>query len=185
MIYKRGSNYWTDFAVDGVRYRKPLKTKNWQEAKGKERDEIELARSGRLDAKQDGPKKLFPAIEAYLTHKKIRCSPRTLELEEERLSIVKQHVGDVTLRAITARTIANYQQTRHNAGIANRTINMDVGALRRVLKHSGRWHLLEHRVDNLPENQKAIGRALALEEQERLSRPRQATPIGNMSTVRP
>ena len=83
MIYKRGKHYWTDFSVDGTRYRKPLRTTSWQEAKENERDEIQLARSGQLDAKQDGPKKLFAAIDAYLTHKKIRCSERTLELEQE------------------------------------------------------------------------------------------------------
>ena len=45
---------------------------------------------------------------------------------------------------------------------------MDVGALRRVLKHCGRWHALQHRVQNLPENAGSIGRALTLDEQKRL-----------------
>jgi hypothetical protein len=42
-----------------------------------------------------------------------RCSPRTIELEEERLSIVKRHLGDLPLSAITATTIAVFQRTRH------------------------------------------------------------------------
>lgn len=67
----------------------------------------------------------------YLTAKRIRCSARTIELEEERLSIVKNHFGeDVPLSAITASAIAGFQRARHDAGIANRTINMDVGVLR-------------------------------------------------------
>jgi hypothetical protein len=37
------------------------------------------------------------------------------------------------LLAITATTIAGFQRTRHEAGISNRTINMDVGVLSRVL----------------------------------------------------
>jgi site-specific recombinase XerD len=124
-----------------------------------------LPAPGRLSKKLHG---VWTAIEAYLVHKKIRCSERTLELEEERISIVKRHFGDVTLRAITAKSIAKYQRTRHEAGISNRTINMDIGVLRPVLKHVGRWHLLEHRVENLPENQKPIGPALTQEEQQRL-----------------
>ena len=72
------------------------------------------------------------------------------------------------LSAITPDAIAKYQKTRHDAGTANRTINMDVGALRRVLKHCGRWHALQHRVQNLPENAGSIGRALTLDEQKRL-----------------
>ncbi len=38
---------------------------------------------------------------------------------------------------VTAAAIAALQQARHNAGLANRTINMDVGVLSRVLKFHG------------------------------------------------
>jgi DNA-binding NarL/FixJ family response regulator len=41
-----------------------------------------------------------------------------------KLSLVKKHFGDVPLSAITATAIAEFQCTRHDAGIANRTINM-------------------------------------------------------------
>ena len=99
---------------------------------------------------------------------RMRCAPRTVELEHERLSLIKQHFGDVKLSGITPETIAGYQKTRHEAGTANRTINMDVGALRRVLKHCSRWQALQHRVQNLPELQGPIGRALTHEEQQRL-----------------
>jgi hypothetical protein len=78
-----------------------------------------------------------------------RCSARTIELEEERLSIVKKHFGDVPLSAMTAATIADFQRARHDGGKANRTINMDVGVLSRVLKFCGRWRALADHVHNL------------------------------------
>ena len=62
------------------------------------------------------------------------------------MSLVKRHFGDVPLAAITATTIAGFQRTRHEAGIANRTINMDVGVLSRVLKSCGRWRALADHV---------------------------------------
>jgi len=96
------------------------------------------------------------------------CSPRTIELEEERLSLVKKHFGDVPLSAITATSIAEFQRTRHDAGIANRTINMGVGVLSRVLKSCGRWRALADHVKNLPERQRPVGRALTPEERKRL-----------------
>ena len=168
-IYKRGKGiYWTDFTVDGQRHRKSLETTNWQAALKLERLMIEKARKGQLAREAEGPKRLHDAINAYLHHKVMRCSPRTLELEKERLAIVKKHFGDVKLTAITPASIANFQETRHQAGIANRTINMDVGVLRRVLKSVGRWKALEDHVENLPENQKPIGRALSQEERQRL-----------------
>ena len=53
---------------------------------------------------------------------------------------------------------------------------MDVGALHRVLKHCGRWRRLEERVQNLPENEKPIGRALTGDELTRLFK----TAAGNV-----
>jgi hypothetical protein len=130
--------YWTDFTVAGRRYRKRLGTTNLRTATRRERELVEEAGHGRLAADEQGPKRLSDATDAYLAAKRIRCSPRTIELEEERLSLVKKHFGDVPLSAITATAIAEFQRTRHEAGIANRTINMDVGVLSRVLKSCGR-----------------------------------------------
>src|SRR5688572_9794688 len=167
-LWKRGRQYWTDFTVNGRRYRKRLGTTNLRVATRREREMIEEAGHGRLSVDEQGPKRLSEAIEAYLTAKRIRCSARTIELEEERLSIVKKHFGDVLLSAITATTIADFQHSRHDAGKANRTINMDVGVLSRVLKFCGRWRVLADHVKNLPEHQRPIGRALTSEERRRL-----------------
>ncbi len=101
-LWKRGRQYWTDFTVNGHRYRKRPGTTNLRVATRREREMIEEARYGRLPVDEQGPKRLSEAIEAYLTAKRIRCSARTIELEEERLSIVMRHFGDVPLSAITA-----------------------------------------------------------------------------------
>jgi integrase len=167
-LWKRGRQYWTDFTVAGRRYRKRLGTTNLRVATRRERELVEEAGHGRLAADEQGPKRLSDATDAYLAAKRIRCSPRTIELEEERLSLVKKLFGDVPLSAITATSIAEFQRTRHDAGIANRTINMDVGVLSRVLKSCGRWRPLAEHVRNLPERQHPIGRALTADEQKRL-----------------
>jgi len=168
-LWKRGRQYWTDFTVNGRRYRKRLGTTNLRVATRREREMIEEAGHGRLSADEEGPKRLSEAIDAYLTAKRIRCCARTIELEDERLSIVKKHFGeDVPLSAITATAIADFQRSRHEAGRANRTINMDVGVLSRVLKFCGRWRALADHVKNLPERQRPIGRALTGEERRRL-----------------
>jgi hypothetical protein len=137
-------------------------------AKRREHELLEGAGRGSLPANEQGPKRLSAAIEVYLAAKRMRCSPRTIELEGERLSLVKKHFGDVLLAAITATMIAEFQRTRHEAGIANRTINMDVGVLSRVLKSCGRWRALAEHVRNLPERQHPVGRALTADEQTRL-----------------
>jgi len=82
--------------------------------------------------------------------------------------MVKKFFGDVRIAAITLAAIQRYQQERKKGGTANRTINMDVGALSRVLKHFGLWRAIEERVKQLPETSSDIGRALTYEEQHRL-----------------
>ncbi len=167
-LWKRGGRYWTDFTVDGTRYRKPLRTANRNVAKEREHDMIQAARRGRLSDREVGPRDLSRAITAYLDAKRMRCSARTIELDEERLSIVRKPFGDIRLRTITAQRIAEFQRARHDAGIASRTINMDVGVLSRVLKACGRWRALVDHVRNLPERQHPVGRALTPEERKRL-----------------
>jgi integrase len=167
-LWKRGRQYWADFTVAGRRYRKRLGTTKLHVATRRERQLIEDAGLGGLAAHEQGPKRLSDAVSAYLEAKRMRCSPRTLELEQERLVLVQRHFGDVPLAAITANAIADFQRSRHDAGIANRTINMDVGVLSRVLKSCGRWRALAEHVRNLPERQHPIGRALTDEERQRL-----------------
>jgi hypothetical protein len=168
MLFKRGRRYWTDFTLDGVRYRKPLGTTDGRVAKQRERSLIEEAGAGKVNSREKGPRKLYDAIQAYLEVKRVRCSERTLELESERLSVVKKHLGDIRLSAVTATRIAEYQANRHDAGIANRTINMDVAVLLRVLKAAGRSRAVVDNVKLLPERPSLIGRALTAVEQKRL-----------------
>src|SRR5688500_20354369 len=96
-LWKRGRQYWTDFTVNGRRYRKRLGTTNLRVATRREREMIEEAGHGRLPADEHGPKRLSEAIDAYLTAKRIRCSARTIELEVERLSNGERLLGDCAL----------------------------------------------------------------------------------------
>ena len=167
-LWKRGRQYWADFTVDGRRYRKRLDTTNLQVARQCERQLIEDAGHGSVATHAQGPKRLFDAVDAYIDGKRLHCSPRTIEFEEERLITLKRYFGDVQLTAITAKAIAEYQRKRHEKAAANRTINMDVGVLSRVLKSCGRWRALADHVRHLPERQRPVGRALMPEERTRL-----------------
>ena len=47
---------------------------------------------------------------------------------------MKDHFGGMLLSIITRETIVGFQAKRELDGVSNRTVNMDVGALRKVLK---------------------------------------------------
>jgi hypothetical protein len=62
--------------------------------------------------------------------------------------------------AITETVIENYQTERQRSGVSNRTVNMDVGVLRRILKRCARWQPLESQLQFLSESASKIGQAL-------------------------
>jgi hypothetical protein len=67
-------------SLSALGYRKRLATTNLRVATRRERKLIEEAGHGRLNDHEQGPRCLSAAIDAYLTAKRIRCSPRTIEL---------------------------------------------------------------------------------------------------------
>ena len=87
------------------------------------------------------------------------------------------YLGDVRLSAITRRVIEGFQAKRRLEGASNRTVNMDVGALRQVLKRFKQWRRLEDDVKMLTEaGGEPIGRVLTNEEQERLLKTAEDNP---------
>ena len=190
MLWKRGRRYGTKFRVEGQLYQLPLKerpddpkckaTTDRREAWNLEKGLISQAEQGKLQQTRRGsaPSNLFDAAEQFLDHKRATArSARTVEFDAERLHVLKRELGDVRLRDITPAIIEAFQRRRRAAGIKPRTINMDVGVLRKLLKRYKLWHRLEGDVTFLSESGTApVGRALTQEEQERLLTAAQANP---------
>lgn len=183
-LWKRGRRYWTQTVVNGVWIRRPLcpagsthATTNWQEAVRLEKELIKAALQGSLPPRGHSIT-LFAASDDFLEAKKATANTqRAIEFDRERLEVVKRVLGDIKLSAITGRTIEGFQAKRRLEGASNRTVNMDVGVLRKVLKRFKQWRRLEDDVKMLTESGgEPIGRVLALEEQERLFKTAEANP---------
>jgi integrase len=174
-LWKRGRRYWTHFVINGIHFRKPLRppgaslaTTNWQAATRLEKQLIEAAQNGRLEPRS-GPSRLFEAADAYIAAKSATANTkRAVEFDKERLEVLKKHFGDVRLALISREMIEGFQRGRRDAGAGNRTVNMDVGVLRQVLKRFGHWRRLEDHVQMLSEAKAPVGRALTPDEQKRL-----------------
>ena len=104
------------------------------------------------------------------------------EYQESRLGLVSAHTADIAkyslkhlspvfgselLCDITAEDIAHYQKRRQEGGAEGRTIDMEVGVLRGVLKAHHMWERIASDVHMLPERED-IRRALTAEEERRL-----------------
>ena len=65
---------------------------------------------------------------------------------------------------IEPRHIVRYQESRLAAGAARRTVNMEIGLLRQIMRKHGAWNRVRPDVAMLAERQD-VGRALAAEEE--------------------
>ena len=167
-IYKRGRCYWTDFSVDGRRYRLPLKATSRQEAANFEKLKIAEAQShGGLLPSKATKLTLAEAAEPYLRNREAEVSASTMRLERYALGQLEPHFGTMTLGSITIEHLAGYVRRRKASNVGNRSINIELGVLRRVMKQLRLWSRVEENYKPLPEP-KDIGRALSAEQEQKL-----------------
>jgi len=174
-LFKRGKWWWTDFSVNGVRYRQPIRdekgqrTKDWREALSREKELIAQAQAGKLSvAGQSFARLSFSeAVERYLADRLPRIQPKTAHAERERARQLKKYFGPTSVGRITADSVLAYIAGRKQAGMSNGTINRDLDVLRGVLKRAKRWHLMADDIRPLPVRQN-VGRVLAHVEKLRL-----------------
>ena len=84
-----------------------------------------------------------------------------MQFETERLGPLTNHFGDRPLLRFKAEDVSGYQKARLEAGISGRTVNMETGVLRRMLKRAKVWNAISEDVKALPEDRGAVAKVLA------------------------
>ena len=123
--------------------------------------------------------KLFAAVDDYLKAKKATANTQAGDRIRPRTAGGRQARAwrRPACRRSPREMIEGFQAKRRLEGAGNRTVNMDVGALRQVLKRFKQWRRLEDDVKMLTESGgEPIGRVLTSEEQERLLKAAEANP---------
>jgi integrase len=103
----------------------------------------------------------------YFSERAAEVSPSTIRLETDAFKQVKRHLGLTKLGSIRLKTLGDCVQQRMAESVGNRTINMEVGVLRRVLNKFKLWTRFAEVYKRLPEP-KNLGRALTPEQEEKL-----------------
>ena len=163
MIYKRIGHWHIDVTINGVRYREALDTSDKREAKELEKNRIAEIKQGKGASKTGrafARRPFSEAAAAYLDERKPHVAERTMQFEKERLGPLSKHFGEKPLLRFKAEDIAAYQTARLNAGLSGRTVNMETGVLRRMLKRAKVWNAISEDVRALPEHQGAVGKVL-------------------------
>ena len=176
-LYKRGKVWWTQFFLNGERYRLPLRTKDWREAQAREKEMIAQASQGKLTptSQQFARLAYSEALDRYLADRRPRVTPLSHRTESDHAKPLRRYFGSTRLTRISTETILAYVRERKAAGISNTTVNMELGILRRILKRAKRWQLVADDIRPLPER-RDVGRALADDEKLRLLRVAASRP---------
>jgi integrase len=171
MIYKRSGHWHLDVTMHGVRYREALETTDKRVAKELEKKRIAEINQGKGASKTGrafARKPFSEAATAYLEERKPHVSERTVQFEKERLGPLCRQFGEKPLLRFKAEDVAAYQTARLNAGVSGRTVNMETGVLRRMLKRAKVWNAISEDVKAFPERQEDVGRVLTADLKRRL-----------------
>jgi integrase len=170
-LYKRGGTWWTDFSVNGQRFRLSLDTSDWREAQRQEKERISQASAGKLttSGQQFARLAFSEGADRYLEGRKLELSKQSLKKEKQLLKRPRTFFAATRLNRINAESLLAYRESRARDGRKPSYLNMELGVIRRVLKRAKRWHMIADDVRPLKEA-RSVGKALAYEDKAMLLR---------------
>lgn len=171
MIYKRGKKktYWMRFRFAGRFIHESTHSKSKTVARDAERAKrrkLELSVNG-LKEKRSLPPNFKLASERWTANRAHLVAANTQGLASNALKQLLPAFGSKLLSDIEFQDIVDYQKKRQSSGAAGRTVNIEIGLLRQVLKSHDLWLPLAGKVRMLYEN-KDVGKAISPEQESAL-----------------
>ena len=152
-------------------YKEPFGTTDRRKALEMEKErvaEIHQGKGASPFGKEFGRKPFGAAADVFLQERKAHVSERTHQLERNLLSPLRRHFGEKPPGRINANDIAAYQRSRRETGISGRTLNMEIGVLRQLMKRAKVWSRVAEDVKRDKENTQTVGRVLTVEQKRLL-----------------
>lgn len=168
MLYRRGKVWWYKFKFGGRLFQESTKSTSKDLAR-----RAELKRRRELDEgfhglrKREAPQPLKVAADAWLAMKKPTLAPKSYSIEKTNLGHLLPVLGQRLLTDLDAGDISRYQQARLKEGAAPKTVNLEVGTVRAILRRHRLWGNLQPDVRML-KTRDDIGRALDAKEEKSL-----------------
>jgi hypothetical protein len=167
-VFKRGSVWWFTFRFRGQRIQESTSSTSKTLAIRAERERRRQLEEGVNRLKADKRPMIFSVYSKhYLEANTPHWSPSNVRIETYNAKHLAEHFGKSLLTDITPADIAKYQAQRKADNASSRTINMEVGTLRAILRKQRLWANLQPDVKML-RARSDIGRALSRDEETRL-----------------
>jgi integrase len=168
MLYKRGGRWWYKFKFAGRVFREPTKTNSKELAGRAERNrrrELEEGYHGL--SKRRAPQTLKQASDDWLEFKQPTLAPKTYTIEKTNLGHLLPELGHKLLGDIRPEDVSRYQKNRLKEEAAPKTINLEVGTLRAILRRHRLWASIQPDVRML-RTRDDVGKALTAAEEKSL-----------------
>jgi len=165
---RRGAIWWYRFKFAGQTIRETSKSTSRTVAR-----EAERSRRRELEEAYNGisrPKRihiLSVVADSWLKAKATTLSPRTVQIEKLNLKHLNPVLGQRLLCDISADDVVAYQAQRQKEGAAPKTVNLEVGTLRAILRKHRLWANIQPDVKMLRVADD-VGRAINGEEETSL-----------------
>lgn len=168
-VYKRGNVWWYKFRFAGQAIRESSKSESKTVAKEAERERRrQLSDSFNGIRKPRNAAKLFAiAFEEWLGAKEAHLARRSVVIERANWKHLGPFFGKLLLCDLTAEDISTYQSERLKAGASPKTVNLEIGTIRAVLRKHRLWAAIQPDVKMLRASGE-IGRAITRQEEARL-----------------
>jgi integrase len=166
-LYRRGDVWWYKFRFAGQMVRESSKSESKTVAKDAERARRrELEESWNQIKRRKLPPLFSIAAEDWLKTR-TGIAPSTERSYKLAISHLKSEFGKQLLCDLSGEDLAAYQTRRKREGVSNRTVNLELGVLRSILRRYRMWEAIAADVDFLKESA-SPGRALTHEEETTL-----------------
>jgi hypothetical protein len=125
-VYKRGKTFWTDFSVNGQRYRESLGTSDWRQANARQKELITQASQGKVapTSQQFGKFAFSEAADRLLIDRIPHLAVRSIQTDKERSKPLKEYFCATPLSRISADHIRRYIAARKEAGLRWRSFDL-------------------------------------------------------------
>jgi integrase len=168
MLYRRGKIWWFKFNFAGRCFQESAKTKSKTVARAAEhqrRRDLEDGYHGLK--KREAPRTLSVASREWLELKTPSLAPKSVKIEQTNLGHLLPVLGSLLISDVGAMDIAKYQDRRLKEKASPKTINLEVGTLRAILRRHRLWAQIQPDVKMLPVHDD-VGRAISADEERRL-----------------
>ena len=162
--------WWYEFQFANQRIRESTKTRSKTlavDAERSRRRELERAYNG---VKKRASAKLFGvAADEWFGIKGLTLAASSLRIEKDNLKHIRPVFERLLVTDIAASDISEYQKARLAEGASPKTVNLEVGTIRAILRRNRVWAEIQQDVGMLP-TRDDVGKALSADQEEVLLR---------------